>query len=327
LRTATADSTVNLWQTLQAAQWKTVDGSWPSAITATAAGGDVQLPRQLITLLARVSPFTAPFWVQLLANTQRLVPADAASYQVNWLSGPPLGNSPQFKVLDALGGEGTWGIDSKVKAVETGSDVAFARVLLLTQKVRDVTGQLGPERYLGLYYLGAGNTFFCQHRSPALPAVTEECTINPLTLRVVEVQIRITAIDSATLQKGYFPRLDFWADIFGDPKNPDTAGASDSVARIVGVSAPVSLSSRTSAPVITTISPTKGARAGGTTMTITGSGFTFAASVQFGSTSVSSMVINSDSQITVVIPAGTGTVDIVVVSLQGSSAAAKFAYQ
>ena len=71
-------------------------------------------------------------------------------------------------------------------------------------------------------------------------------------------------------------------------------------------------------PIITSISPTTGPAAGGTTVTITGTGFTGATSVTFGSTTLTPAVTN-DTTITVVSPAGTGTVDIRVVTPVGTS--------
>lgn len=71
-------------------------------------------------------------------------------------------------------------------------------------------------------------------------------------------------------------------------------------------------------PIITSISPTTGPAAGGTTVTITGTGFTGATSVTFGSTTLTPTVTN-DTTLTVVAPAGTGTVDIRVVTPVGTS--------
>lgn len=64
------------------------------------------------------------------------------------------------------------------------------------------------------------------------------------------------------------------------------------------------------APVVTSISPTSGAQAGGTAVTITGSGFLSATSVQFGHSSVVPTVID-DTTITVVTPVNVnGAVDV-----------------
>ncbi|MGD0535475.1 MAG: PKD domain-containing protein, partial [Methanoregula sp.] len=68
-------------------------------------------------------------------------------------------------------------------------------------------------------------------------------------------------------------------------------------------------------PTLTSISPTFGPTTGGTSVTITGSVFTGATAVNFGTTAATSFTINSDTQITATSPAGSaGTVDITVVN-------------
>lgn len=74
------------------------------------------------------------------------------------------------------------------------------------------------------------------------------------------------------------------------------------------------------APVVSSISPARGASAGGTVVTINGSGFTAPASVRFGSAAASFVTINSATQIVATAPAGTGTVDVTVTTLGGTSA-------
>ncbi|MDH4465576.1 MAG: IPT/TIG domain-containing protein [Acidovorax sp.] len=86
-------------------------------------------------------------------------------------------------------------------------------------------------------------------------------------------------------------------------------------------------------PTVTGVSPVSGAGAGGTTVVITGSGFTAAGypggtAVRFGTTLATSTV-DSDTQITATAPAGTGTVDITVTTAGGVSAtgaASQFSY-
>ncbi len=73
-------------------------------------------------------------------------------------------------------------------------------------------------------------------------------------------------------------------------------------------------------PTVTGINPTSGPNAGGTTVTITGSNFTGATSVSFGTTATSNFTVDSDTQITVVNPAGSGTVDVTVTTPEGTSA-------
>jgi hypothetical protein len=72
-------------------------------------------------------------------------------------------------------------------------------------------------------------------------------------------------------------------------------------------------------PTVTTISPTQGPLAGGTNVTITGTNFTWASAVHFGTT-VSSFTVNSATQITAIAPAGSaGPVDITVKTAGGTS--------
>jgi hypothetical protein len=72
------------------------------------------------------------------------------------------------------------------------------------------------------------------------------------------------------------------------------------------------------APVIMGISPSSGPTAGGTAVSISGSHLTGATAVYFGGTAAS-FTVNSDNSITVVSPAGSGTVDITIVTPDGTS--------
>jgi hypothetical protein len=77
-------------------------------------------------------------------------------------------------------------------------------------------------------------------------------------------------------------------------------------------------------PMISSLSPRKGRAAGGTSVTITGTGFTGATAVKFGSTSSPSFAVNSSTSITAKSPPGTkGTVDITVTTPNGTSPVAK----
>lgn len=83
-------------------------------------------------------------------------------------------------------------------------------------------------------------------------------------------------------------------------------------------------------PQVTGVAPVTGDEAGGTAVTISGSGFTGATGVHFGSTAAAGITIDSDAQITAVSPAGTGTVAVTVEAFVGSSpatAGTQFSYQ
>ena len=84
-------------------------------------------------------------------------------------------------------------------------------------------------------------------------------------------------------------------------------------------------------PVVTGLDPVVGPTAGGTSVTVSGSGFTDASAVAFGSAPGSDVVVVSDSEITVTSPAGfVGDVFVRVTSPSGTSAEsadAVFTYQ
>ncbi len=78
----------------------------------------------------------------------------------------------------------------------------------------------------------------------------------------------------------------------------------------------------TAAPTVTGISPTSGPLVGGTVVTITGTGFTGATAVKFGTTAGTSLTVNSATQINITSPAGAaGTVNVTVTTPAGTSAA------
>jgi hypothetical protein len=83
------------------------------------------------------------------------------------------------------------------------------------------------------------------------------------------------------------------------------------------------------APTISGISPTSGASAGGTIVTITGAGLASATAVTFGQMNGTNLTDISDTQLQVDAPAGTGTVPVTVLAPTGSSppsAIAQFTY-
>ena len=84
-----------------------------------------------------------------------------------------------------------------------------------------------------------------------------------------------------------------------------------------------------SAPAVTGISPAAGPTDGGTSVTITGTGFTDATKVNFGTVAATNLDVVSATQITATSPAGTGTVDVIVTGpggVSGSVPADEFTY-
>ena len=82
-------------------------------------------------------------------------------------------------------------------------------------------------------------------------------------------------------------------------------------------------------PTVSNVNPNTGPSAGGTSVTITGTNFFAGATVSFGVNTVTSTFVNATT-LTAISPAGTGTVDVTVTSLGGTSApnppADQFAY-
>ncbi|MFI0714392.1 IPT/TIG domain-containing protein [Streptomyces inhibens] len=79
-------------------------------------------------------------------------------------------------------------------------------------------------------------------------------------------------------------------------------------------------------PTLTSVSPVSGPVTGGTTVTLTGAGLTGASAVRFGATAATSFTVVSDTEVTAVAPAGSGTVQVTVVTPGGTSNAVAYTY-
>ena len=75
------------------------------------------------------------------------------------------------------------------------------------------------------------------------------------------------------------------------------------------------------APTVTSVAPATGPSGGGTTVTITGTGFTDATGVSFGSVAATDVAVVTATSMTALAPAGSGVVDVTVTSPEGTSAA------
>ena len=86
---------------------------------------------------------------------------------------------------------------------------------------------------------------------------------------------------------------------------------------------------QTPQPVVTWVTATTGAQSGGTPVVVRGADFTGASAVTFGGMAAASFTVNSNSQISAITPAGSGTVDVTVTTAAGTSAVVpvdQFAY-
>lgn len=79
-------------------------------------------------------------------------------------------------------------------------------------------------------------------------------------------------------------------------------------------------------PTLTNLTPNTGPTAGGTTVTLTGSGFALGQTVRFGTNAATGMSCISTTQCSAVSPAGSGTVDVVVEVTGAASNALSFTY-
>ncbi|MEV0363231.1 ice-binding family protein [Nocardia fusca] len=80
-------------------------------------------------------------------------------------------------------------------------------------------------------------------------------------------------------------------------------------------------------PTLTSITPTSGSAAGGTSVVLTGTNFTGATAVSFGGTPATSFTVNSSTQITAVTPAhSAGPVSVTVTTPFGTSNGVAFTY-
>jgi hypothetical protein len=114
--------------------------------------------------------------------------------------------------------------------------------------------------------------------------------------------------------------------------SPSGAGVANvTVTTTVGTSTPSFTDGFTYevAPTVSGLSATSGRAAGGTTVTITGTGFTAATAVDFGANPATSVSVESDTSLVVQSPAGADSVDVTVTTPGGTSKpthADQFAY-
>ena len=97
------------------------------------------------------------------------------------------------------------------------------------------------------------------------------------------------------------------------------AGCSTSTDASTSTTHRTSTHTRAPVPTVTTITPTSGPTAGGTTVTINGTGFTGATRVAFGPVPASSFTVVSDTKITAVAPAEAASMQTIFVTTAGGT--------
>lgn len=102
---------------------------------------------------------------------------------------------------------------------------------------------------------------------------------------------------------------------------PDDSGQIEaSVSKLNDLAAALKASiPQKAAPVVTTLSPTSGPAAGGTSISISGSGLTGTTSVTVGGADATGVTVASDTTVTAVTPPGTGSAPVVVTTPAGKS--------
>ncbi len=105
------------------------------------------------------------------------------------------------------------------------------------------------------------------------------------------------------------------------PSSGAAAASATSDTGTTGVSTGVSLSDTTTSSSVQALTPSSGTAGGGDSIRITGSGFTGALGVYFGTNASSDFTVNSPTSITAVAPVGAGTVDVRVVMPDGTTSA------
>ncbi len=130
----------------------------------------------------------------------------------------------------------------------------------------------------------------------------------------------VTAVDFGTTPATIFTVINNTTLMVGSPAGTGTVDVTVTTPGGISARSPADQFTYVATPTVAAVSPNDGPAAGGTLVTITGSGFTNATAVAFGTNPATNFNIVSDTSITVHSPAGTGTVDVTVTTPGGPSA-------
>jgi hypothetical protein len=158
----------------------------------------------------------------------------------------------------------------------------------------------------------------------ALPAVAQLTPSQAPYLGGTEVVIAGSGFSGANaVLFGVTPAIyQVWSDGVVTATAPPGIGVVQVAVRTTrGVSAAGSASQFTYAaiPAVAQLTPQSGPSAGGTSVAISGQGFTGATTVAFGGIVAPAFTVNSDTQITAISPPGVGVVDVTVTTTGGVS--------
>ena len=129
----------------------------------------------------------------------------------------------------------------------------------------------------------------------------------------------VTAVDFGTTPATIFTVINNTTLMVGSPAGTGTVDVTVTTPGGSSAKSPADQFTYVATPTVAAVSPNDGPAAGGTMVTITGTGFTNATAVAFGTNPAPKFKVVSDTLISVDSPAGTGTVDVIVTSPGGPS--------
>ncbi len=115
--------------------------------------------------------------------------------------------------------------------------------------------------------------------------------------------------------------------VIGNETTARTAKQFDTRENTTAADRPTLVVTYTAPPTVTSVNPNTGPAMGGTSVIVSGTGFTGATSVHFGAAAATSFIVSSDTQITAIDPAGSGVVDVTVTVPVGGTSATSTADQ
>ena len=108
---------------------------------------------------------------------------------------------------------------------------------------------------------------------------------------------------------------------------PGSGAVTITVATPFGTSNGVGFGYAAAAPTLTALSPSSGPAAGGTMVALTGTSFGSVTAVTFGGAAATEVQLLSETSVTAIAPAGTGTVDVTLTTPSGTSNAVSYTYE